>query len=184
MVLSELEKLIGSALKDCETIITNDPYVVLSEADLEKLVSWCIQNRLNQGQYQNPSPKDFTVHTQISHYLEGHNRPNRRVDILLLTEEGIKKWPNNKGFKYIDDSFAIELKYYHAKESIDDIRCDFCKRRELEKNSWLYVVALIDSNEEFSNKKEAIYAMKDELIEKYPEYENTLFCYVMMKPVE
>ena len=103
---------------------------------------------------------------------------------MLLTEEGIKKWPNNKGFKYIDDSFAIELKYYHAKESIDDIRCDFCKRRELDNNSWLYIVALIDSNEEYYDKEKNIYAMRDELINKYPEYEKNLFCHVMKKPVE
>ena len=137
---------------------------------------------MNQGKYQKPDPKDFTVHTQISHYLEGHSRPNRRVDILLLTEEGIKKWPNNKGFKYIDDSFAIELKYYHAKESIDDIRCDFCKRRELDGNSWLYVVALIDSHKEYEEKKEAIYNMKSELIYEHPEYKDNLFCFVMEKP--
>ena len=184
MELSNLKTLIEEALKDSENIISSDPYVVLSEADLERLVSWCIQNKLNQGEYQKPSPSDFTVHTQISHYLEGHNRPNRRVDILLLTEEGIKKWPKNKGFKYIGDSFAIELKYYHAKESIDDIRCDFCKRRELDDNSWLFVVALIDANDEFNNKKESILAMKKELIEKHPEYNKNLFCYVMKKPLE
>lgn len=184
MDLSELKTIIESALEDCETIITNYPYVILSEADLEKLVSWCIQNKLNQGNYQKPAPEDFTVHTQISHYMEGHSRPNRRVDILLLTEEGIKKWPNNKGLKYLDDSFAIELKYYHAKESIDDIRCDFYKRKELENNSWLYVVALIDSNEGYDDKERSIYAMRDELINKHPEYEKNLFCHVMKKPVE
>lgn len=184
MELSDLKALIEEALKECEAIVCKDPYVVLSEADFERLVSWCIQYKLNQGSYQKPSPKDFTVHTQISHYHEGHTRPKRRVDILLLTEEGIKKWPNNKGFKYIDDSFAIELKYYHAKESIDDIRCDFCKRRELDNNSWLYIVALIDSNEEFDDKEKNIYAMRDELINKYPEYEKILFCHVMKKPIE
>lgn len=190
MELTELKNLIKGALADCEHKLQEEPEIVLSEADFERLVSWSIMNKLEHRDYQMPKPGDFTVHTQISHYVDNRNCPDARVDILLLTKEGMNEANGNelKGFKYIEDSFALELKYFHANASISKIKTiwsDFCKRDYLDSNSWLYVVALIETNndEDYLKKKEIIDAMKEDMVKLNSNYQENLDNYVMRKPV-
>lgn len=188
MELSELKEVIDKALKACEDKLVEEPEIVLSEADFERLVCWSIMRELGHTDYQKPKHGDFTVHTQVSHYMDGENRPEYRVDILLLTKEGMRNAKGNhrKGYKYLDDSFSLELKYYHANDSLSKIkksRCDFCKRDDLDSNSWLYIVTLIESNDEddYLNKKTIIDDMKDDMVNRNQNYQQNLFNYVMRK---
>jgi len=182
MELSELKNLIEASLHDCEPKLEQEPEIVLSEADFERLVCWSIMNRLGHNDYQMPRPGDFTIHTQVSHYFDGIPRPQYRVDILLLTKEGMENASNQKEFIYRNDSFALELKYFHGNDTlsrIKEIKCDFCKRYFLDQNSWLYVVALIEEDDD------DIYDRKKGIIDSIGyEEENgkdNLFHYVVRK---
>lgn len=190
MELSELKELIKGALENCALKLEEEPEIVLSEADLERLVSWSIMNGLGHRDYQMPKQGDFTVHTQVSHYADNRNCPDSRVDILLLTKEGMENATENtlKGFKYMQDSFALELKYFHSNDSISKIKTiwsDFSKRDYLDSNSWLYVVALIetDNDEDYSRKKDIIEAMKNDMVQQNADYQSNLDCYVMRKHI-
>jgi len=182
MELSELKNLIEASLHDCEPKLEQEPEIVLSEADFERLVCWSIMNRLGHNDYQMPRPGDFTIHTQVSHYFDGIPRPQYRVDILLLTKEGMENASNQKEFIYRNDSFALELKYFHGNDTLSrimEIKCDFCKRYFLDQNSWLYVVALIEEDDD------DIYDRKKGIIDSIGyEEENgkdNLFHYVVRK---
>lgn len=182
MELSELKNLIEASLHDCEPKLEQEPEIVLSEADFERLVCWSIMNRLGHNDYQMPRPGDFTIHTQVSHYFDGIPGPQYRVDILLLTKEGMENASNQKEFIYRNNSFALELKYFHGNDTlsrIKEIKCDFCKRYFLDQNSWLYVVALIEEDDD------DIYDRKKGIIDSIGyEEENgkdNLFHYVVRK---
>jgi hypothetical protein len=102
----------------------------------------------------------------------------------------MKNAKNNKEFKYEGDSFALELKYFRAIESSADvkrkIRCDFCKRRDLESNSWLYVVALIESDDENDyNEKQVVVVnqLQNEIRSGNHEDDNNLFCKILRKKI-
>ena len=182
MELTELKDLIKEALANCEQKLQEEPEIVLSEADFERLVCWALMEKLGHGDYNMPQKGDFTVHTQVSHYFDRIPRPQYKVDILLLTKEGMENASTKKEFIYSQDSFALELKYFRANDSqsrIKEIECDFCKRKFLGRNSWLYVVALIeeDDNDTYSNKKGLIDSIGD--IEEKDKY--NLFHYVMRK---
>ena len=64
MELGDLKKLIDEAATDCQEIINENPVIVLSEGDFERLLSTCIEDRLSQNNID-----EYGVHTQISHYL-------------------------------------------------------------------------------------------------------------------
>ena len=183
MELEEVKKLIDEALGDCQEKLDKQPDIVLSEADFERLVSWSIMKKLGHADYKKPQPSDFTVHTQVSHYIDGIDRPDKRMDILLMIKEKIEAAKHRKGYEYINDSFALELKYIHKNESLGNVRCDFCKRFNLELNSWLYVVVLIDSDNDelFQRKKNEIEDMKNELLKEHSIYNGKLFCAVLRK---
>lgn len=177
-----MKNLIEGSLHDCELKLEQEPEIVLSEADFERLVCWSIMNRLGHNDYRKPRPGDFTIHTQVSHYFDGIPRPQYRVDILLLTKEGMENASNQKEFIYRNDSFALELKYFHGNDTlsrIKEIKCDFCKRYLLDQNSWLYVVALIEEDDD------DIYDRKKGIIDSIGyEEENgkdNLFHYVVRK---
>ena len=183
MTLRELKKIIVIALRESQKIIDEQPKVVLSEADLERLVSWCIMNKLGLKDYKKPNPCDFTVHTQISHYTDSEIKPNRRPDILLLTEDGMKRAVKHKrkGFEYRDSSFTIELKFLHSEDSVDRVDEDFGKRKELYSKTWLYVVVLIESENDMSYKHKAklIREKKKIFISENPQYKNKLFHFTL-----
>jgi hypothetical protein len=183
MTLRELKKLITGAIKECQVVIDEQPKIILSEADLERLLSWCIMNHLGQGDYKKPEPNDYQVHTQISHYSNSQIKPNRRPDILLITENGMEDASKHKEFEYHGSSFTLELKYLHYNDSLEIVNEDFNKRKELYEKTWLYVVVLIESNDKkvFQAKKKRIIQMKKDVINEHPEYRNKLFCYCLNK---
>ena len=55
----------------------------------------------------------------------------------------------------------------------------------MDSNSWLYVVALIetDNDEDYSRKKDIIEAMKDDMVQQNADYQSNLDCYVMRKHI-
>ena len=182
MELKELKILIKGALADCEHKLQEEPEIVLSEADFERLVCWALMEKLGHRDYTMPQKGDFTVHTQVSHYFDGIPRPQYRIDILLLTKEGMENASNQKEFIYRNDSFALELKYFHGNDTlsrIKEIKCDFCKRIFLDHNSWLYVVALIeeDDDDTYNRKKGIIDSIGDE----EENGKDNLFHYVLRK---
>ena len=182
MELSELKEIIDKALKRCQRKIEEQPTIVLSESDFEKIVSWSIMKQLNQNNYKKHLSTDFTVHSQITHYKNGVIKHNRRPDILLLTEEGLENADNTpKGFIYKEDSFAIELKYIRLGDNdyLKKISGDLNKRSEIYSKSWLYVVVLVESD-----KDEDYCNIKDEIKKKASKkrsYKKNLFCKVMKK---
>lgn len=181
MELSELKEIIDKALQLCQRKLNEQPTIVLSESDFERLLSWRIMKELNQNNYKRHQPTDYTVHTQITHYKDGIIKHNRRPDILLLTEEGMRNADTPKGFIYTEDSFALELKYIRANDTdyLRKVKGDFRKRKEIYNKSWLYFVVLIesDNNTEYNEKKTKIEIAAN----KIPEYETNLFCFVMRK---
>lgn len=183
MKLSELKECIDSAICNCQEMLLKNPNLVLSEGDFEKLLCNCISEVLN---YDNLSPNDsYTVHTQISHYMDGKSHSDMRVDILLLQESELRNCTKPKNFQYCSDSFALELKYLHEKDDIRKVRCDFCKRKDLDANSWLYVVVLMDSsdedNEKFNEREEKIKEYAQELYDWKTEFKESLFFRVLKK---
>ena len=160
MELSELKENIDKALRLCQRKLNKQPTIVLSESDFERLVSWSIMKELNQNNYKKHLLTDYTVHTQITHYKTGEIKHNRRPDILLLTEEGMKNADTLKGFIYNGDSFALELKYIRNNDTnfLDKIKADFRKRKEIYDKSWLYVVVLVeyDKINDYNGKKDKI----------------------------
>lgn len=180
MELRDLKELIDGAIIDCQSIITEKPKIVLSEGDFERLLSFCIENKLSQ---QNDN--EFCVHTQISHYFDRYSHPDKRVDILLLKENEIYPHVNHKEFFYNKESFAIELKYLHRKDSILRVLDDFIKRGELKDNSWLYVIVLLDSwkDEIYEKRKGKIEEIKENIIRGNKKYRKNLFCKVLKKEI-
>lgn len=180
MELSELKILIDEAIDDCQTIINENPVIVLSEGDFERLLSFCIEKRLRQ---QNDN--EYGVHSQISHYFDRYAHLDRRVDILLLKEKEIYPHVNHKEFIYNKDSFAIELKYLHRKDSVLKVMEDFRKRGELGPKSWLYVVTLLDSSNEkiYEKRKGKIEEMKQIIVNCNNKYKKNLFCKVIKKTI-
>ena len=181
MKLSELKEIIDKALKRCQRKLEEQPTIVLSESDFEKLVTWSIMKQLKQDNYKKHLSTEFTVHTQITHYKDGVIKHNRRPDILLLTEEGLKNADTPKGFIYREDSFAIELKYIRLGDNdfLKKIRGDLNKRNEIYSKSWLYVVVLIESD-----KDDEYCDIKDEIEKEASKrrlYKRSLFCLVMKK---
>lgn len=181
MELSELKEIIDKALRLCQCKLYKQPTIVLSESDFERLLSWRIMKELNQNNYKKHQPTDYTVHTQITHYKDGIIKHNRRPDILLLTEEGMRNADTPKGFIYTEESFALELKYIRANDTdyLRKVKEDFRKRKEIYNKSWLYVVVLIESdrNSDYKDKKNKI----ESVARKIQEYDSTLFCFVMRK---
>ena len=181
MELSELKGIIDKALKRCQRKLEEQPTIVLSESDFEKLVSWSIMKQLNQDNYKEHLSTDFTVHAQITHYKDGAIKHNRRPDILLLTEEGLKNADTPKGFIYKEDSFAIELKYIRLGDNdyLKKVSGDLNKRGEIYSKSWLYVVVLVESDkdEDYCNIKDEI----EKIASKKRSYKRNLFCLVMKK---
>jgi hypothetical protein len=186
MELHELRKCIDSAICTCQELICKNPNLVLSEGDFEKLLCKCITDVLN---YDPLKPDDsFSVHTQISHYMDGKVHSDKRVDILLLQESKLRYCTKAKNYQYFDDSFALELKYFHEKDDVRKVRCDFCKRRDLDANSWLYIVVLLDCTEEkkhlLEEKKNKIEQYAQELYNMNTEYNENLFFQVLIKKIQ
>ena len=184
MELKELQEYVESALRGCQEYINANRNVVLSEGDLERLVCRCISEKLNEDIC---NPNNFSVHSQVSHYFEEDGTPlvDARVDILLLKESELQGKINHKEFKYEGDSLALELKYLHKKDSLSKVNCDFCKWNSLKNDSWMYVVVLIDGNnqKEIDEKEIKIASMWKEKNEDRSDKNNQLFYYVLRKIV-
>ena len=187
MILSELECYITQALKDCQDVIDKHPHVIFSEADLERLLSSKISFRIHEDIETEPGQDDFSVHTQVSHYFEedGKDEIDSRVDILILKESELRGKINHKEFEYRGDSFSIELKYLHKNDSIQRVQGDFNKWYFLKKESWMYVVVLIDDANDatFNNKTEKFESMYNNANKDDSNTTNKLFHYVLRKKI-
>ena len=88
-----------------------------------------------------------------------------------------------KGFEYRDSSFTIELKFLHSEDSVDRVDEDFGKRKELYSKTWLYVVVLIESENDMSYKHKAklIREKKKIFISENPQYKNKLFHFTLQR---
>ena len=186
MELRELKNCIDLAIDKCQAMISENPNIILSESDFEKLLCNCISEVIKEDKLR-PGDDDFSVHTQISHYFDGKSHSDIRVDILLLQESKLQFCTKHKGFKYCFDSFAIELKYLHENDTVRKVKCDFCKRKDLDNESWLYVVVLLDYSKENENKyrdkEREIKLYANELYKEKEEYKNNLFYRVLRKKV-
>lgn len=186
MEMEDLKKRVYDALNECKSMLKNQPEIVFTEADFERLVSWALMKELGQADYKKPNVGDFTVHTQASHYLNGTNKPNKRVDILLLRKLALPKGPiKSRKIKYTGDSFAFELKYLRKDESIQKVKCDFCKRIDLEPKSLLYIVVCMETDDikKIRKGKIELCKMKNAIIKNYPKYKGKLFYCCLQKRI-
>ena len=69
MEMDELGSHVKNALEECQRIISEHPNVVLSEADFEQLLCRYISNEIKEEKEKIPTAGNFSVHTQISHYI-------------------------------------------------------------------------------------------------------------------
>ena len=186
MRIQKLKVLVDYAIDDCQRIIQNDPLVVLSEGDFEKILSDCISNRI--GYHPGiAKPNDYAVHSQITHYDNESNELNARVDILLAKPVDIKPdYTHNKNFVLFRsaNSFAIELKYRHY----NSFACVTAAKKDIDKvvkyadDSYYYFIILLDKNVQTKNHIEDIMnyyeTKKAELDEKY---KRKFFCRILVK---
>ena len=186
MNLKELKLLVDYAIDDCQRIIQKDPKTVLSEGDLERLLSDCISKRIGYIS-GNPEPNEFAVHSQITHYNNESEELDARVDILLAKPADIiSEWSIGKKFKIFRsaDSFAIELKYRHDNNSgcVSAAIKDIKKYIKYKEDSYYYFIILLDHNASTADHMKAILdyyeKKKGELDE---EYKNKFFCRVLVK---
>ena len=80
----------------------------------------------------------------------------------------------------------LELKYLHNNDSVQKVECDFCKWTYLKKESWMYIVVLIDSfnDEDFKEKETKIMEMREKALNENIETDsNNLFCAVIRKKI-
>ena len=171
MELSELKVCIDAAIDCCQSLIENKPIVVWSEADLERLLANCITKSICK-ESNNVQEPVFSVHNQISHYVDGKIHPDIRPDILLLKDKELIKAIDNyvphKKEKYDGPSIAIELKYLHVGDGVSLVKHDFNKwKSKLDDNTWLYVVVLLDipshprNRNYYADKEEKMYQQCD-----------------------
>lgn len=185
MSLEELKALIDLAIDDCDRIIQQNPKVVLSEGDFERLLANAISKRIGYVPEQ-PNPDGFVVHSQISHYENEQNTLDARVDLLLMKPEQIKKCcVHNKRFIYKEkDSFAIEVKYQHAgnNDSVQRAKEDIDKYIKYKEDSWYYAVILLDENDKTSEyEKDILNYFKEKKEKLGEEYKERFFCKVLIK---
>ena len=189
MDLTELATLVDFAISDCEEKVKQNPLAILSEGDLEKLLSECISRRIGYVA-ERPTPDSFAVYTQISHYSNVTDEKDAQVDILLMKPDKIDT-TIDKGKRFINkskESIAIELKYRH-----DDNRgCVTAAKDDMDKfdkyrddDSYYYSIILLEKNKDTDEHKREILdyyeMMKTEL---GIDYENKFFCRILVKETE
>ena len=187
MELTELQQLVDLSIEDCQQIINQNPKVILSEGDFEKLLSECISKRIGYVK-EKTTPDSFAVYTQISHYNDDTDKNDARVDILLMKPDNIVRVLNkNKDFYFkSNESIAIELKYQHAKneECVKKVNEDIDKVKKYYNDSYYYVIALLDENEDTEKYKNDIlkyYESKKKEYEKNNNYKDKFFCCILTK---
>lgn len=185
MEMDELESHVRNALEVCQRIITEHPNVVLSEADFEQLLCRCISNEIKEEKEKIPTAGNFSVHTQISHYIHknGKYEVGERVDILILDESKLEYCREHKKEKYYGDSIAFELKYLHIGDSANLVKKDFKKWDNIKDDSSLYLVVLLEARSEksYQKKKEKIEILEKKYDEVKHNGQNHLFCSIMEK---
>ena len=146
MEFSELVQIVKQAICICESKIQENPNMVLSEADLEKLLSVEISKLIDCDS----NTERFAAHNQISHYPEERPGIDYRVDIVMMKNKKIKiSNKHHKRFEYDDDSIAIELKYFKERPKANEIKQDLKKSDSLLKersNSAFFSVVLLEDN--------------------------------------
>ena len=181
----ELEKHVINAIKECQKIILKHPNVVLSESDLERLLCKCISNEIQEVVEDVPPANHFSVHSQISHYIQenGKYKLGERVDILILDEGHLEWCKAHRKDKYYGTSIAFELKYLHIGDSVSCVEGDFDKWTNLKDESSLYVVVLLEAKncEAFKRKKKKIDKFENKYSEIKKNGQNKLQSFVMMK---
>lgn len=147
--MEEIDVLISDSLDNVLLQLKENPNIILTEADFERLLTTAIYERL--GDYNKTHKTDYVVHNQISHYLsttyEERRKVNYRVDCLLIKESDmISCTKHRKGFVYSGDSVAIELKYFKSNDNLQKIQSDIDKSKLLleTKGSCLYVIAMLE----------------------------------------
>ena len=193
MNLQELKKQIDFAIKDVKCVIEKNPKAVLSEGDLERLLSYYISKRIGYVP-ENPDPNNFAVYSQISHYKNDNNILDARVDLVLMRPNEIEPDTSlNKHFVYkAKESFAIELKYRHLDEnrsnnasSVKAAKEDIKKYDRYKKESYYYAIILLDESDNTSECEKEILGFYKEMKKQLgKEYNNKFFCKVLKKKAE
>ena len=131
MEFNDVVDKIKQTIPEFESFIQRNPNLVLSEADFERYLSNAISEKLMAS-----NNDEHVVHNQISHYPDSDIQyictRDSQVDILIMKDADIRKESRlNKGFVYLGDSVAIELKYYRDGQSVSSIVHDLEKSETL-----------------------------------------------------
>lgn len=182
MGLTELIKNINAALRDCQSLIYDNPQVILSEADFERYLSNFISDKIGYNP-RNPVEHGFSVHSQISHHREDNRVVDARVDILIFRDDDFIETDDvEKRFKCSGKSIVIELKYLHTNNHYSIVQEDFDKINNIGNESWLYVVVLLDNCDKgifLRKKREILKNWKDQAF--INKNRGKIFCRVLEK---
>lgn len=159
--LENLKESVKTAIESFESEYQNSSYTILSEGDLERLLTNRVADCL---------PHSYEIHNQISYY-GSNNSIKYRVDVVIMKKDDMKPCEgNSKGLVYDKISIAIELKYLKNTDSINRVDNDLKKVEYLSNNkdAYLFIVVLLESDHKnkkknkFKNKekewKEKVYA--------------------------
>lgn len=188
MELTELTTLVDLAISDCEEIIKQNPLAILSEGDLEKLLSECISRRIGYVS-ERPTPNSFAVYTQISHYDNIKDEKDAQVDILLMKPDKIDiTVDKEKRFIYKSkESIAIELKYRHDDNQgcVTAAKGDIDKFNKYRDDSYYYSIILLDKNENTNEHERQILDYYETMKTKFGrDYDKKFFCRILVKEMK
>lgn len=182
----QLEKGIKNGILQCQRIILRHPNAVLSEADFERLLCFCLSEKIGENVKKIPRKNTFSIHTQISHYNKknGKYTIGERVDILALDENQLQLCKDTRKDKYYGTSVALELKYLHIGDCVSIVDDDFKKWKKLKVESSLFVVILLEATSErrFSTKRQLLLKnVASKYIKGRRHFGNKLHCYILKK---
>lgn len=162
--LDNMRKAIERAINKFETFVKSENHarLIMNEYDFQ----WRLANYINE---EIDEKDGLTLHTEVNHKRDNEFTdlpttpedadacgPDRcRVDMLLLYMDKFNDPDDNGRRKYDGASFAIELKFFREKtaqnNNEDAIKKDFEKRLSLDSNSGLYVIHLIDMDDNYQH---------------------------------
>lgn len=141
--LLAIKKIIEVAIDKFQEFVMLNPKLIINEDDYKWRMAALIDQCLTSS-----TINEYSVHTEINNVQPKDSveiKNDRRPDLVILDVDAFEKSKDREGMEYKGFSFAIELKYVHAKDDVKNkLKKDYEKRKDLEDDSWLYIIPLIE----------------------------------------